>query len=120
MTRYLLSVHSAPAAAREPMTDAEMQHSWQQIQALEAQMRAAGALVMSARLTGPDSASVVRVSKGRAMATDGPFVEAKEHLGGFYLIEAPDLDAAIGWASKTSEIIQEPIEVRALAGFVEG
>ena len=119
MTRYLLSVHSGPDAAREPMTDAEMQHSWQQIQALEAQMRSAGALVMSARLTGPDSASVVRVSKGRAVATDWPFVEAKEHLGGFYLIEVPDVNAAIGWASKTSEIIQVPIEVRALAGFVD-
>ena len=120
MTRYLLSVHSAPDAAREPQSDAETQQSWQQIQALEAQMRSTGTLVMSARLSGPDSATVVRVSKGKAMATDGPFIEAKEHLGGFYLIEAPDLDAAIGWASKTSELIHEPIEVRALAGFIDG
>ena len=44
--------------------------------------------------------------------TDGPFVESKEHLAGFYIIEADDLDAALGWAARTSTIIGMPIEVR--------
>jgi len=49
------------------------------------------------------------------LTTDGPFIESKEHLGGFYLIQADDLDTALSWASKTTAIIGMPIEVRALA-----
>jgi hypothetical protein len=54
--------------------------------------------------------------RGRPKSTDGPFVETKEHLGGFYLIEAPDMDTAIEWASRVSDAIGEPIEIRALVG----
>jgi hypothetical protein len=58
-------------------------------------------------------ATVVRgVPAGDAVMTDGPFVESKEHLAGFYIIEADDLDAALGWAARTSTIIGMPIEVR--------
>jgi hypothetical protein len=46
------------------------------------------------------------------MTTDGPFVEAKEHLGGFYILEAEDLDAALAWAAKVTEAVHAPIEVR--------
>lgn len=111
MSRYMLSVHSVDGEAREPMTDEEMQHSWQEIQALEAEMKTAGAWVFSARLHDADTATVVRVSGGDILTTDGPFVEAKEHLGGFYIIEAADLDAALGWASKVTRTISAPIEV---------
>ena len=45
------------------------------------------------------------------MTTDGPFVEAKEHLAGFYIIEAADLDEALGWAAKVTRLISSPIEV---------
>lgn len=117
MTQYMLSVHTGsgvPDEAREPITDAQMQHSLAQINALEAEMRSAGALVLSARLTEPDIATVVRAAGGEVVTTDGPFVESKEHLGGFYLIEVDDLDAALLWASKTTAIIGMPIEVRAL------
>jgi hypothetical protein len=69
-------------------------------------------LVFSGRLHEPDSATVVRVSDGEVLTTDGPFVESKEHLGGFYIIEAEDLDAALGWASKVTAAIKAPIEVR--------
>ena len=54
----------------------------------------------------------VRMSDGAALTTDGPLVEAREHLGGFYVIEATDLDAALSWASKVTELIGAPIEVR--------
>jgi hypothetical protein len=53
------------------------------------------------------------MSSGEALTTDGPFAETKEHLGGFYIIEVSDLDAALVWASKTTEAVGMPIEVRA-------
>ena len=80
--------------------------------ALEEEMKATGAWLFSGRLTEPDMATVVRASAGDALTTDGPFVESKEHLAGFYIVEADDLDAALGWARKTSAIIGMPIEVR--------
>ncbi|MEP6816922.1 MAG: YciI family protein [Marmoricola sp.] len=82
MTQYMLSVHSAPGEAREPMTPEQMQQSFQQINALEEDMKSAGAWVFSGRLSEPDTATVMRMSGGEALTTDGPFVEAKEHLGG--------------------------------------
>jgi hypothetical protein len=111
MPRYLLSVHSVDGEAGEPTSDEQMQHSWQEIQALEAEMKSAGAWVFSGRLHDADTATVVRVSGDDVVTTDGPFVEAKEHLGGFYIIEAADLDAALGWASKVTRTVSEPIEV---------
>jgi hypothetical protein len=115
MTQYMLSVHSGAdtgAPPAEPMTPEQMQQSYQQVLALEEEMKAAGAWLFSGRLTEPDLATVVRVPAGGALTTDGPYVESKEHLAGFYLVEAPDLDAALGWATKTSAIIGMPIEVR--------
>ncbi len=115
MTQYLLSVHAGADGAAppaEPMTPEQMQQSYQQMQALEEEMKAAGAWLFSGRLTEPDMATVVRVPAGEALTTDGPFVESKEHLAGFYIVEAHDLDAALGWAAKTSAIIGMPIEVR--------
>ena len=120
MPRYLLSTHVVDGEAREPMTDDQMQHSWQEIQALEAEMKSSGAWVFSGRLHGADTATVVRVSGDEVLTTDGPFVEAKEHLGGFYIIEAPDLDAALGWASKVTRTISAPIEVWPFADTAGG
>jgi len=111
MPHYLLSAFAVDGATPEPGTDEQMQHSWRQIQALETEMKSAGAWVFSGRLHDADTASVVRVTGGEIITTDGPFVEAKEHLGGFYIIEAADLDAALGWASKVTATISSPIEV---------
>jgi hypothetical protein len=115
MAQYLLSVHTGTdggAPPAEPMTPEQMQHSQQQMQALEEEMKATGAWLFSGRLTEPDMATVVRVWAGDALTTDGPFVESKEHLAGFYIINADDLDAALGWATKTAAIVGMPIEVR--------
>ena len=112
MARYLLSTHSIEGEARPPMTDDEMEQFMTRIGALEEEMRSAGAWVFSGRLHGPDTATVVRSSGGDVLTTDGPFAEAKEHLGGFYIVEAEDLDAALAWAAKTAECIMRPIEVR--------
>jgi hypothetical protein len=111
MPRYLLSTHSVAGATREPMTEEQMERAREPIQALEAEMKSAGAWVFSGRLHDADTATVVRESGGEVVTTDGPFVEAKEHLAGFYIIEAADLDAALGWASKVTRLISSPIEV---------
>ena len=112
MTQYLLSVHSVEGEVGDPMTDEEMQQSWKQIQALNEELKSAGAWVFGGALHEPDTATVVRISDGEVVTTDGPFVESKEHLGGFYIIEAEDLDAALAWASKTTTAVSKPIEVR--------
>jgi hypothetical protein len=117
MTHYLLSVHSVDGEIREPMTDEEMQQSHEQLGILEQEMKSAGAWVFSGRLHEPATATVVRTSAGEVVTTDGPFVESKEHLGGFYIIEAEDLDAALAWASRVTDAIERPIEVRPFAGF---
>jgi hypothetical protein len=112
MPHYLLSVHSVEGQAREPMTDEQMQEFAKLIGALEQEMESADALVFSGRLEGTDAATVVRMSEGATMTTDGPFAETKEHIAGFYIIEAEDLDAALAWASKTADCMKQPIEVR--------
>jgi hypothetical protein len=119
MPWYLLSVHTVAGEVRQPMTDEEMQQSWKQIGILEEEMRSTGAWVFSGRLHDPDTATVVRISGGEVLTTDGPFVEAKEHLGGFYIIQAADLDAALAWASKVTAAIKVPIEVRPFADFAD-
>ena len=117
MTRYLLSVHTVEGEARDPMTDEEMQQSYKQVLLIEEEMKSAGAWVFSGRLHEAETATVVRPSDGDVMTTDGPFAESKEHLGGFYIIEAEDLDAALAWASKVTEVIKTPIEVRPFADW---
>jgi hypothetical protein len=117
MTHYLLSVHSVHGEVRDPMTDEELQRSHQQLGLLEQEMKSAGAWVFSGRLHQPDTATVVRISDGEVLTTDGPFVESREHLGGFYVIQADDLDAALAWASRVTGAIRTPIEVRPFAGF---
>jgi hypothetical protein len=62
---------------------------------------------------------VVRVAGADVLTTDGPFIESREHLAGFYIIEAGDLDAALSWATRVSEAIDRPIEVRPFAAFAD-
>jgi hypothetical protein len=112
MAHYLLSAHSGAGEDRAPMTAEDIERVTTQVTDLEEEMRAAGAWVFTGRLHGPDTATVVRLSGGEVLMTDGPFLESKEHLGGFYIIEAADLDAALGWASKVTALIGSPIEVR--------
>jgi hypothetical protein len=112
MTQYLLSVHSVEGEARDPMTEEEMRQMMERVGVLEEELKSAGAWLFGGALQGPDTATVVRMADGEALTTDGPFPESKEHLGGFYIIEAEDLDAALAWASKTTAAVSKPIEVR--------
>jgi hypothetical protein len=75
-------------------------------------MKDAGAWVFTAGLHAASAATVVRVKEGQPLVTDGPFAEGKEHIGGFTIIEAPDLDGALGWARKLARATTLPIEVR--------
>jgi hypothetical protein len=117
MTRYLLSTHTVDDEQRQPMSEEQMRAMGQRLAALEQEMDANGAWVFSARLHGPETATVVRATEGDLLTTDGPFAETKEHLAGFYIIDAEGLDTALRWAAKVSETIGRPIEVRPFAGF---
>lgn len=116
MPHYMLAAHTREGEPENATTAEDRQHSWEQIGRLEQEMKSAGVWVFSARLHEPSTATVVRSSNGEVVTTDGPFVESKDHLGGFYLIDAADLDSALGWASKVSEVVGHPIEVRPFAG----
>ena len=109
--KYMLLLYSAPDAGPTPGTPeqaAEMKE-WFAFTDAVAQ---AGALVSGEPLQGSDSATTVRVRNGETVTTDGPFAESKEHIAGFYIINAEDLDAALAWADKVVAAIQHPIEVR--------
>ncbi len=112
MTHYLLAVHMGSGERREPPSEEQMREYGARIDALEADMRAADALVFSGRLTEPDSAAVIDATNGEVQVTDGPFLESKEAIGGFYIIEAPTAEAAQAWATKTSAVVGMPIELR--------
>jgi len=111
MPQYMLSVHVVEGEQRPPMTEGERERQMKRIGELEADMRASGTWRFSARLHGPDTATVVRKVDGRRVTSDGPFVESKEHLGGFYIIDAADLDEALDWAARTVDAVGMPIEV---------
>ena len=112
MSQYLLSLHVGEGTSAGPGSPEEAEEFMGRINALEADMRAKNAFVFTGGLHGPDSATVVRRNDGELLMTDGPFVEAKEHIAGFYVIEADDLDAALGWAGKVVDAVGAPIEVR--------
>jgi hypothetical protein len=80
----------------------------------------AGVMRGGEALEGADTATAVRVRDGETLITDGPFAETKESLGGFYLIDVPDLDAALGWAAKMPNIAYGSVEVRPVVVFAEG
>ena len=103
MSQFMLAVYVSDEP-REPMTDDEMRRGFAVVQT--------NALVYSGRLLEPARAKVVRPRRRMGNTTDGPYAETKEAIGGFYIVEAPDLDAALAWASKVTDAIDTPIEVR--------
>ncbi|MFC5140972.1 YciI family protein [Actinomycetospora rhizophila] len=99
-----------------PYSDEELEASFARVGAVNDEMKAAGIWVFGGGLRPSDSATVVRVENGRTAMTDGPFAETKEQLGGFYVIEVDDLDAALAWAEKVAGACRVPIEVRPFDG----
>ena len=110
MKQYLLAVHMVEG---EPVpSDAEMQQAYKAVDVFNAELQSAGAWVFAGGLHPPATATVVRAQGGQVVTTDGPFAETKEQLGGFWIIEVPDLDAALDWAAKGSVACGAPVEVR--------
>ena len=102
MTQYLLSIYQPdgpppPPELLEPVMRA--------LDALNEEMKAAGVWVFAGGLHPPSTATVVRLREGQLLMTDGPFAEGKEHLGGFTVVRAPDLDAALGWGRKLARAL---------------
>jgi hypothetical protein len=113
MRQYLLSTYDVEGEVPgTPGTPGEMQAFMERVVTLEEEMEASGTFVFGGALHGPDAATVVRMGDGDLVLTDGPFVEAKEHIAGFYIINADDLDAALAWARRVVDAIGHPIEVR--------
>ncbi len=116
MSQYLLSTYFVEGQVEGgPATPDEMQTFMERVIALETEMEESGTFVFGGRLHGPDAATVFRLNDGDVVMTDGPFAESKEHIGGFYIINADDLDAALAWARKVVDAINHPIEVRPFA-----
>jgi hypothetical protein len=111
--QYLLSVYQPDG----PAPPAEvLERISADLDALNAELMQAGAWVFAGGLHPPSTATVVRVSDGEALVTDGPFAEGKEHIGGFTIVRAPDLDAALEWGRRLAEATTLPIEVRPFQG----
>jgi hypothetical protein len=111
MPQYLLSIYQPDG---DPPAAEVLEPIMARLADLTSQLQAAGAWVFSAGLGPASTATVLRADDGRVAMTDGPFVEGKEHLGGFNVITAADLDAALAWAQQLAEITTLPIEVRPL------
>jgi hypothetical protein len=109
MTNYLLSIYQPDG---EPPPPEILGKVMKDLHVLNQELKSAGAWVFSRGLHGPDTATVVRLEGGDIVTSDGPYLEGKEHIGGFWIIQALDLDAALGWARKAARAITLPIEVR--------
>ena len=113
MKQYLLSVYQPDGPAPPPdVLDGIMRN----VEALHEELKAAGAWVFVGRLHPASTATVVRPKDGDLLTTDGPYAEGKEHVGGFLVVKAPDLDAALAWGRKAARAITLPIEVRPFQG----
>ena len=117
MKQYLLSIYQPVGNPPPPeILDPIMKR----VEAWDQDLKAAGAWVFTGRLHPTSTATVVRASGGDTIVSDGPFIEGKEHLGGFTVISAPDLDVALDWARKFTEITTLPVEVRPCLDSAEG
>jgi len=110
MQQYLISMYQPEGDAVPPPE--VLGPVMQKIAAVRDELKAAGAWVFAGGLHPASTATVVRMKDGDVLTTDGPYVDSKEHIGGFTIIQAADLDAALDWAAKYARITQLPVEVR--------
>jgi hypothetical protein len=109
MTQYLVAIHHPDDY--DPSTEDEAMH--RDIDALNDEMKAAGVMIFVGGLLSARSAKSVRAQpNGKVLITDGPYLEAKEHVGGFWVLEAVDLDEALTWGRKAALACRAPVEVR--------
>jgi hypothetical protein len=110
MKQYLMSVHQVEGMEQPPADT--IQQMYADVEQVNARMRDEGAWVFAGGLHPPETATVVRMEGGELLLTDGPFAETKEQLGGFWVIKAADLDAALAWAAEATKACRAPVEVR--------
>jgi hypothetical protein len=108
MPNYMLTIYQPDG---DPPPPEVMEPIMRDIQAVNAEMKATGAWVFTGGLHSPGTATVTRVKDGDVLMTDGPYLEGKEHIGGFTVVQAPDLDAALEWGRKLARASTLPIEV---------
>ena len=109
MTQYLLAVHDDGAISYPPD---ELQTIYDTVDRFNEQLQAGGSWVFGGGLEPIEAATTVDATGADVMTTDGPFAEAKEYIGGFWVIEAPDLDAALKIAESASKACRQAVEVR--------
>ncbi len=109
MKQYLVSVYHPEGEALAPEAQEKVMRD---VDVLNEEIQAAGAWVFAGGLHPSSTATVVRLKDGDVLTTDGPFAEGKEHIGGFWVIKAPDLDSALDWGRKATRACRVPIEVR--------
>ena len=117
MKQYMLSIYQPDG---DPPPPEVLEPIMRDVEAVDAEIRAAGAWLFTGGLCPPGTATVLRPDSGGVLVTDGPFAEGKEHIGGFWIIRAPDLDAALGWARKAAAACKLPVEVRPMVDMAEG
>lgn len=110
MTQYLIAVVGEPDYDTRPPE--ELQQIMTDVDALVAEARSAGVFVFGGGLHGPEATTVVDARSGTPVVSDGPYAETKEQMGGFSIMELPDLDAALDWAGRFSAACRCPQEVR--------
>lgn len=114
MTQYMLSVHHR---ANDPeVTEEAMQRMFAQVDRFNTKITEQGLWVFGGGLEPKETATVVDGRAGKRVVTDGPFIEAKEWLGGFWVVEVPDLDAALALAEEASAACEGEVEVRPFQG----
>jgi hypothetical protein len=111
LKQYLLSIYQPDG---DPPPRAVLEKVMRDVDELNRELKAAGAWVFRAGLHPPSTATVLRFEDGEVFTTDGPFAEGKEHIGGFIVIRATDLDSALEWGGKLSRATTLPVEVRPL------
>ncbi len=109
MKQYLLSIYQPEGGTPPPEV---LEKVMLDVDTLNRELKTAGAWVFAGGLHPSSTATVVRFQGDETLMTDGPFAEGKEHIGGFWIINAPDLDAALEWARKAARAVTLPIEVR--------
>jgi hypothetical protein len=109
MPDYLLTIYQPDGP---PPADVDLDGMMAELEALNQELRDVGAFVFSGGLHPPGTATVLRARDGDVVMTDGPFAEAKEHVGGFTIVAAEDLDCALHWGRRLTAITGLPVEVR--------
>ncbi len=123
MKQYLLSIYQ-PDGPPPPEVMARMDQIMANLNKLIQEAKAAGAWVFNGALHAPSTATVLRFQQGDLLTTDGPYAEGKEHIGGFVIVKAPDLDAALAWGRKLAGLLGDggnslAVEVRPFQAEIE-